>query len=149
MEIHESEMCPSSVGHLFDEIPKLTPAMVRPYAWANLLYRGATRPCEVVAALAPVCSREDMKIGNWEDADPDEERTWAEVCAEEVLGEMLSEGLCRYNEDLDIWVLTAGLNKKNVPIVIGAVTSLNAQMPKHLLVEIAPYGGKKIQGLQP
>lgn len=149
MNLFESEMCPSCLGHMFEEIPRLNTAMVRPFVWANLLYRGATRPDEVVAALAHVCSWEDMKVANWEDADPDEQRTWAEACVEEVLGEMLSEGLCRYNEELDIWVLTAGINRKNVPTVIGAVTSLNGQMPKHLLVEMSRYDGKKVQSLQP
>jgi hypothetical protein len=137
MDINQAESCPGTVGLLFDDTPPLTAASVRPYAWSNLLYRGATRPSEVVAAVALVCSPEDLKVANWDDADEDEYRSWAEVCAEEVLGDMLAAGLCRYNEELDLWVLTAGENKKNVSKVIGAVTSLDAQMPKHLLVEIA------------
>ena len=137
MDINRAVACPGTTGLLFDDTPQLTTACVRPFAWAILLYRGATRPSEVAANAGLVCSPEDLKVANWEDAEEDEERPWAEVWAEEALGDMLAGGLCRYNEEEDLWVLTAGANKQNVPTVIGAVTSLNAQMPRHLLAEIS------------
>lgn len=147
MNRHQSEDCPSSVGMLFDETPRLTTAVVRPYVWANLLHRGATKPEEIVAALMPVCSKDDIKIANWDGVEEGEDRTWVEVCVQDVLGEMLLEGLCRYNEELDLWVLSVGENKKNVPKVISACTTLNAQMPKHFLSELAYCDRKKIQSL--
>lgn len=137
LSLNQAELAPGTVGLLFDDTPTLTTASVRPFAWATLIYRGAARPSEIVAALSVICSNEDLKVANWEDAEEDECRTWAEVCAEEVLGDMLATGLCRYNEEEDLWVLTAGENKQNVPIIIGVVTSLNARMPRHLLAEIS------------
>ncbi len=87
--------------------------------------------------LSVLCSPEDLKEANWDDADSEETRSWAEYLAEEVLGDMLASGLCRYNEEEDLWVLTVGENKRNVAEVIAAVSSLNAEMPKHLLLELS------------
>ena len=103
MDINQAEICPGTTGILFEDTPKLTTACVRPFAWAILLYRGATRPSEVAANAALVCSNEDLKVANWEEAEEDECRTWAEVCAEEALGEMLATGLCRYVEHWLHW----------------------------------------------
>ena len=87
--------------------------------------------------VSVLCSTEDLKEANWDDADADETRSWAEFLAEEVLGDMLAAGLCRYNEEEDLWVLAVGENKRNVPEIIAAVSSLNAEMPKHLLLELS------------
>ena len=136
MDIYQAEMCPGTTGLLIDETPALTTAHVRPFVWSVLLYRGATTVHEVIHAVSAVCSPEDLKIANWEDADEEEQRSWAEVCVEEVLGEMLANGTCRYNEESDLWVLAVGENKQNVPKVIAAVATLNAQMPKHFLLDM-------------
>ena len=136
MDIYEAEMCPGTTGLLIDETPPLSTAHVRPFVWAVLLYRGATTVHEVVHAVSAICSTEDLKIANWEDADEEDNRSWAEYCVESVLGEMVAEGLCRYNYDKDIWVLDVGANKRNVPTVIAAVSTLNARMPKHFLLDM-------------
>ena len=136
MNIEEAEICPGTVGLLIDETPALTTAIVRPFVWSALLYRGAVRPHEVVHMLSVMCSPEDLKEANWDGAEFDEERSWAEYCVEVVLAEFLAEGLCRYNGDKDIWVLDVGENRKNVPVVIGAVATLNAEMPKHFLLSM-------------
>ena len=130
--IEEAEMCPGTVGAvLFDDQPRLTAAHVRPFVWAILLYRGAVHSWEVVNALSAVCSIEDMK-----EMDEDEdERTWAEACTDEVLAEMLIEGLLDYNEAKDIWVLR--YSNAAVPQVIKAVAGVDGQMPKHFVVEMA------------
>ena len=136
-QLEEAEICPGTTGLLIDEIPQLTLANVRPFVWAALLYRTAVKPSEIVSLVSVLCSPEDLKEANWDSSDADETRSWAEYCAEEVLGDMLAEGLCRYNEQEDLWVLTAGKNRRNVPEVIAAVSSLNAEMPKHLLLELS------------
>lgn len=138
MDIYESEMAPGTVGLLFDDTPLLTHARVRAFVWPILLYRGAVRPSEVVAALTSVCSVEDLKVGAWDPLLGDYgDRSRAEFLVDEVLGEMVGEGLCRYNEDQDIWVLTLGANRQNVPHVINVVTALDAMMPQHLLADLA------------
>ena len=136
MNLFEAEMAPGYTGLLIDEVPTLTTAMVRPFAWAILLARGAVHPWEVVNAVSAICSSEDLKVANWDDADDDETRTWAEACTDEVLGEMLISGLCRYNEQEYLWVLDVGENRKNVPTVIAAVSMFNAQIPKHFLLNM-------------
>lgn len=136
MDIDQAEMCPGTTGLLIDETPPLTTAHVRPFVWAVLLYRGAASVHEVVHAVSAICGTEDLKIANWDEADEEEERSWAEYCAEKVLGEMVAEGLCRYNWDKDIWVLDVGANKRNVPTVIAAVSTLNARMPQHFLLDM-------------
>jgi hypothetical protein len=138
MDIYEAEMAPGTVGLLFDDTPLLTHAHVRAFVWPILLYRGAVRPAEVVASLTSVCSVEDLKTGAWDPFLGDYgDRSRAELLVDEVLGEMVGEGLCRYNEDQDIWVLTLGANRQNVPHVINVVTALDAMMPQHLLADLA------------
>lgn len=137
LNLKEAEDCSSATGLLIDETPRLTVAIIRPLVWAALLYRTGTRPSEIVAMASVLCSQEDLKIANWEEAEAGETRSWAEVCAEEVLGEMLATGLCRYNMIEDLWVLSVGENKRNVPVVIAAVSSLNAELPKHFLLDMA------------
>ena len=136
-QLEEAEICPGTTGLLIDEIPRLTLANVRPFVWSALLYRTAVRPSEIVSLVSVLCSPEDLKEANWDEADSDETRSWAEYLAEEVLGDMLAAGLCRYNPEEDLWVLTIGENKRNVPEVVAAVSSLNAEMPKHLLLELS------------
>lgn len=138
MDIHEAEMAPGTVGMLFDDTPLLTVAHVRAFIWPVLLYRGAIRPHEAIAAIAAVCSTEDMKTGAWDPLEGDySDRTRVEILVDEVLGEMVGEGLLRYNEEQDLWVLTLGANRQNVPEVINVVTALNGMMPVHLLADLA------------
>jgi hypothetical protein len=136
-QLEEAEICPGTTGLLIDEIPRLTLSTVRPFVWSALLYRTAVRPSEIVSLVSVLCSPEDLKVGAWEEAEADETRSWAEYLAEEVLGDMLAAGLCRYNEEEDLWVLSAGENRRNVPEIIAAVSSLNAELPKHLLLELS------------
>lgn len=138
MNLEESEMAPSLCGLLFDETPLLTQAHVRSFVWPILLYRGAVRPHEVVGAISQVCSVEDLKTGAWDPLEGDySDRTRAEILVDEVLGEMVSEGLCRYNEARDIWVLNLGSNRENLAKIIGIVCSLDSAMPHHLLADMS------------
>jgi hypothetical protein len=137
MNLDESEIAPGTCGALFDETPSLTTAHVRSFVWPILLYRGAVRSGEVVAALTVVCSIEDLKIGAWDPLEGDySDRSRAEILVDEVLGELVSEGICRYSEERDLWVLSAGPRKEHLPSIIGIVCSLNAAMPQHLLMDI-------------
>ena len=129
--IEESEIAPGTTGPVFEETPRLTTAVVRPYVWAILMHRTGVRSHEVVNALSAVCSLDDMRIAN-EDLD---DRTWAEVCVDEVLGEMVIEGLLDYNDAEDLWVLRYSRNA--VPTVVKAVSGVNGRMPAHFLFEMA------------
>lgn len=127
-----------SIGALIDDLPKLTHAHVRPYVIAVLLHRGGVRFSELIDSISPHCSIDDLRIcddyGNGEF-----EKTRVELLVEEVLGDMVSQGLLRYNDKRDTWVLSPGYRKKNVPKVISWASTLGAQLPHHLILEIAEH----------
>jgi len=138
MNYEESMEAPGFAGLLFDDTPLLTLAHVRSFVWPILLYRGAVRPHEVVAAVTAVCSTEDLKTGAWDALEGDySDRSRVEILVDEVLGELISDGTCRYNENQDIWVLTLGENRVNVHKVINVVTALDGALPHHLLADLS------------
>lgn len=121
-------------GLLMDETPLLTAASIKPYVVAILLHRGAVRRGEVLASLVPHCADEDIKIGAWDSIDEDYcDSTRAEKLVDEVLGEFVLEGILRYNEQQDLWVLTGG----QISTIISWVTSLGARLPQHLSLELS------------
>lgn len=127
-------MPPGCVGALADDIPLLTTAQVRPYVVATLLHRGAARDSEIIGSLVPHCTPGDLRVGGWDPFDEEYcEGTRLEKLVDEVLGEFVSEGLVRYNEAQDLWVLTT----QDIPRVISWVASLGAKMPQHLLMEMS------------
>ena len=130
--LEEATICPGTLGAMIEDQPRLTQAHVRPFVWAVLLYRGAVHSWEVVNALSAVCSVDDMRIA--EDNDPEDDRSWAEVVTEEVLGEMVLEGLLDYNDEKDIWVLR--YSTPVLPKVLTAVAGVNGRMPQHFLLEM-------------
>lgn len=128
------EEAPGAVGPLIDDTPLMTTANVRPYVVATLLHRGAVRHSEIIASLTPHCRVDDLKVGGWDPLDEDWcEGTRLEKLVDEVLGEFVSEGLVRYNEAEDLWVLTP----RDLPRIISWVAALGAKMPQHLLSEMS------------
>ena len=137
MDRRQSEECPSCIGHLIDDIPRLTQAHVRSFVWPILLFRGAVTAAEVSANISTVCSISEIKECAWDPVLQEySERSRLDALVDEVLGEMTGEGLLDYNEDLDLWVLELGLNRQNLPKIIGVVCSLNGAMPNHLLLDL-------------
>ena len=132
MNIYEAEMAPGTTGALIDDTPKLTTATVRPFVWSILMFRTGVKSWEVVNALSAVCSVEDMKVHD----EDEEERTWAEICVDTVIAEMVIEGLLDYNDEEDMWVLR--YSPQVLPTVIKAVAGVNGRMPQHFLLEMAP-----------
>lgn len=124
---------PGSVGAFIDDLPLLTTAHVKPYVIAILLHRGAVRRPEIVASLTPHCLLDDLRVGAWDPLDGEYcEGTRLEKIIDEVLGEFVYDGTLRYNEELDIWVLTT----QHLPKTISWIASLGAKMPQHLLSEL-------------
>lgn len=135
MEIKNIHNLPAgSVGALIDELPLLTAANVRPYVVASLLHRGAVRHTEIIASLVPHCSHADLIVGGWDPYDEDYcENTRVEKLVDEVLAEFLIEGLVRYNDDKELWVLTS----TNLSRVISWAAALGAKLPEHLLSDMS------------
>ena len=127
-----------AVGPFIDDRPLLTHATVKPYIVAILLHRGAVSFGEVLAALTPHCADVDLKVGLWDDKENYEsDRSRLEHLVGEVLGEMVGTGILRYNEEQDIWVLSVGENRKNLPKIINWVAATGAQLPHHVLLEMS------------
>lgn len=124
------------MGSLIDDLPLLTHAHVRPYIIAILLHRGAVQFSEVVNSIAPHCPIVDLRISD-DYGDSEFEKTRLELLVEEVLGEMVSEGILRYNNEMDIWVLSLGDRMQNVPKVISWASTLGGQFPHHLTLDLA------------
>jgi hypothetical protein len=134
MDSASREMPPGCVGALIDDLPLLTTAQVRPYVIATLLHRGAAKDSEIVASLVPHCSTDDLRVEGWDPFDEEYcEGTRLEKLVYEVLGEFVGEGLVRYNEEQDLWVLTT----KDISKVVSWVAALGARMPQHLLMEMS------------
>ncbi len=131
----DANECPGTTGLLFDETPRLNHATVRPAVWFVLLARGAVRTSEVLACVTPICSLDDLKSGFTDQLHPDDDRNRAEWLIDEIIGDMTAEGLLRYNDEKDIWVLTKGENDRNLPTIIKAVAGVNGQLPFHLNLE--------------
>jgi hypothetical protein len=124
---------PGAVGAFIDDLPLLTTAHVKPYVIAILLHRGAVRRDEVIASLTPHCRQDDLRVGAWDPLEGEYcEGTRLEKMVDEILGEFVYDGTLRYNEELDIWVLTT----QHLPMVISWVASLGGKMPQHLLSEL-------------
>lgn len=94
---------------------------------------------EIASALVPHCTEIDLKIGMWDGIENYEigDRSRLEYLIEEVLGEMVSEQILRYNEERDLWVLSLGDNRQNLPKIINWVAALGGQLPQHLLLEMS------------
>lgn len=128
------EIAPGACGLLMDDVPLLMTSHVRPYVIATLLHRGAVRRSEVVGCLMPHCSSNDLKVGGWDPVDDDYcDDTRAEKLVDEVLGDFVSEGLLRYNELQDLWVLTGD----KISTIISWVAALDAKLPHHLSIELS------------
>lgn len=141
----DSDWAYSVSGTLLDEIPLMTVATVKPYVISLLLHRGGARPSEVVNCIAPHCSTIDLRVGGWDPIEEDwceGESTRLEKLVEEVFGEMVSDGTLRYNESLDLWVLTA----RNLPLIISWVAALGGRIPAHLLAELTKEQRFRLSG---
>jgi hypothetical protein len=135
------EIIPGGVGPLMDELPTLTNAQVRPYVIATLLHRGAVKSEEITACLVSHCNSSDLKVGDWDPVDSEWcESTRLEKIVDEVFGELVAEGTVRYNEELNLWVLTS----QNISKIISWVAALGARMPQHLLMELSREQIKRI-----
>jgi hypothetical protein len=129
------------VGTLIDDLPLLTTAHVRPYIIAILLHRGAVRPHEALSSISPHCRVSDLRVGEWDPLEQDwSEETRAERLIDEVLGELISEGIVRYNEEMDLWVLASN----QISTIISWVAAMGARMPQHVLLEMSRDQIKRI-----
>lgn len=123
---------PGYCGPLADHRPRVTVARARPFLWAILLWTGAVRREELVAALGILAPTDDLRTGVFDalHGELDEDRNRLELVADEVLGEEVAAKTLRLRADGLYVVTLAGL-----PRAISATCTLNAQLPDHLLSE--------------
>lgn len=127
------EVAPGACGLLIDDTPPIMTSHIKPYIIAILLHRGAVKISEISACLVCHCNSEDIKVGAWDSFDEEYcDDTRLEKLIGEVLGEYVSEGILRYNEPHDMWVLTGN----NISTVISWAAALGSKIPQHLSLEL-------------
>lgn len=131
--IEEAEIAPGTLGLLYDSVPQLTTADVKPFVWAILLFRKAVRKSEVVGSITPVCAHSELYSGWSDDLDHEDYRTRLEWLVDEVLGDMTATGLLYYDEEDDLWILSA--DDKFLPTVIKAVAGIDGSLPQQYILE--------------
>lgn len=137
--IEQCDFVCGAVGPLIEDLPLVTHATVKPYIVAILLHRGAVRFNEIISSIAPHCPMIDLRVGVWDDIEncDIDDKTRLELITEEVLGEMVSSGLLRYNEEQDFWVLSVGANNRNLPTIVNWVSATGGQLPHHILLDMS------------
>lgn len=137
--VNECDFVCGAVGTLIDDLPLVTHATIRPHVIAILLSRGGVKLDEIVYAMTPHCPVIDQKVGFWDGIEncDIEDITRLEFIAQEVLGEMVSAGFLRYNEDRELWVLTVGKNRRNLPKIMNWVSATDSRLPHHILLEMS------------
>ena len=114
--------------------PRITGARVRPFVDAILLFRGAVRCEEVVAALTPHVNPDDLRIyGEDQEGAPPLNSTGLEVCVIETLQELVDAGILRPRAD-DLYVVTT--SSAAVARMISVAAATNSQLPDHLLNDL-------------
>lgn len=137
------EVAPGACGLLIDEMPMLLASNVKPYVIAILLHRGAVRRHEIQASLVSHCSISDLKVGEWDSLNDDYcETTRLEELIDEVLGDFVSEGILRYSEARDMWVLTGS----NISTIISWAAATGAKLPHHLIMELTHKQQSRVPG---
>lgn len=132
-QIEEAEIAPGTLGLLYDDIPQLTTADVRPFVWAVLLFRHGVKKSEIIGAITQVCAHSELYSG-WSDFLEDgDDRTRLEWLVEEVLGDMVASGLVRFSFHDELWVLNS--DDKFVSQVIGAAAGVNGSLPQGYIME--------------
>ena len=131
--VEEAEIAPGTLGLLYDKTPQLTTADVKPFVWAIVLFRKAVRKTEVVGSITPVCAHSELYSGWSEDLDDQDDRTRLEWLVDEVLGDMTACGLLYYDEQDDLWVLSA--EDRHLPTVIKAVAGIDGSLPQQYILE--------------
>ena len=148
MGIHSTlaSFIPGAVGPFIDELPIVSHANIKPYVIAILLHRGAARFNEILASVSPHCPQIDLKVGAWDSIENCEidDKTRLELMVEEVLGEMVSSGMLRYNDDQELWVLEVGEHNRNLPTIVNWVSATGGQLPQHILLDMSAASIKSL-----
>ena len=131
--IEEAEIAPGTLGLLYDSIPQLTTADIRPFVWSIVLFRKAVKASEVVGSITPVCAHSELYSGWSDDLGHEDDRTRLEWLVDEVLGDMTASGLLRYDEEKNLWELST--EDKHLPTVIKAVAGIDGSLPQQYILE--------------
>ena len=131
--IEEAEIAPGTLGLLYDKVPELTTADVKPFIWATLLFRKAVRKSEVVGSITPVCAHSELYSGWSDDLDHEDNRTRLEWLVDEVLGDMTATGIIYYDDEDDLWVLSA--EDRFLPTIVKAVAGIDGSLPRQYVLD--------------
>lgn len=123
---------PGYLGPLAESHPSITTAWVRPFIWANLLYLGQVRACEIEGQLAQVVPTDDLRLGAWDvlAGHDDDDRSKLQIRLDEALAEEVAAGRIVYDDDSDHYRICDG---DGLRMAISAVCTFNSQLPFQLL----------------
>ena len=91
---------PAAPLFLFEELPRVTSAALRPFVYAICLARGAVTAHEVVTAAHSFFSPGDNEPFTEDEAPAS---TCLELCVESLLNAMVNHGELRYNTEKSIY----------------------------------------------
>lgn len=130
--IKASEL-PGYLGPLADSRPRLTRAWVMPFIWANLLYVGEVRACEIEGQLSQVVPTDDLRSGadTISGATDDDERSQLQVHLDDALAEEVAAHRITYNKDTDTYKIAE--TSEGQRMAISAACTFNSQLPSRLL----------------
>ena len=131
--IEEAEVAPGTLGLLWDKTPQLSTADVKPFIWAILLFRKGVRKSVVVGSITPRCAHTELYSGWSVDLDCEDYRTRLEWLVDEVLGDMTATGIIYYDEEDDLWVLSA--DDKHLTRIVKAVSGIDGSLPQQYILE--------------
>ncbi|MGB0873634.1 MAG: hypothetical protein ACPGSE_00125 [Synechococcus sp.] len=128
---HRDEL-PGYLGPMAEVHPAISVAWVRPYIWANLLYLGEVRSCEIEGQLAQVVPTDDLRPGLFSEHHHADygDRSRLQVFLDQALAEEVAAGRLNYDEDSDHYRIAPG---DGLRLAISAACTLNSQLPVQLL----------------
>ena len=123
---------PGYLGPLAESHPSITRAWITPFIWANLLYLGEVRACELEGQLSQIVPIDDLRVGAWDalTGRDDVDRNKLQIRLDEALAEEVAAGRIVYDEASDHYRISDG---DGLRMAISAVCTFNSQLPFQLL----------------
>jgi len=114
---------------IMEQLPRATPATLRPFIYAICLANGGVTASDVVTAAHSFFSPLDNKLY---DENEEGARTCLEILAEALLIAMVDGNELRYNPEKQLFVMATASRARWLSIA----TTLNSALPAHFIVDL-------------
>lgn len=127
---------PGYLGPLAESHPSITRAWITPFIWANLLYLGQVRACELEGQLSQIVPTDDLRVGACALTGCDDENlNKLQIRLDEALAQEVAAGRIVYDEASDHYRISG---HDGLRMAISAVCTFNSQLPFQLLDTFQP-----------